>query len=258
MSVKAVILAGGLGTRLRSMVNDRPKPLAPIGGVPFLTYLLQQVEAAGIETAVLCVGYKGEMIEETLGRAFSPRLRLEYVYERELLGTAGALKNAAPLLQDTFIAMNGDSYLEVDLRALLTRHQANKSLDPATIGTLALTTVRDATRFGSVHIDPGFRIRAFREKQLATGPGWVNGGIYVFEPHVLDYIPAGRPVSIEHETFPHLLKQGKHLYGFLARGYFMDIGTPEGYLLFQAWAQEQHALRGDEPPRSSMPQTQNG
>ncbi len=236
--MQAVILAGGLGTRLRPIVNDRPKPLANVNGLPFLAYLLHQVHRAGFSESILCIGYRGEMIIDTFGDEYPRGLPLKYVWEETLLGTAGAIKNAAAYLDGPFLAMNGDSFLEVDLAALTARHASNRQVDPETLGTLVLTYVPDASRFGSVVMDAGFRVRKFAEKQIIALPGWINGGIYFFEPEVLDAIPAGKPVSIERETFPALLEAGHHLYGYPVRGYFMDIGTPEGYLMFQTWASE--------------------
>ncbi|MHB9023856.1 MAG: nucleotidyltransferase family protein [Armatimonadota bacterium] len=218
-----MILAGGLGTRLRSAVPDLPKPMAEVAGRPFLDYLLMQVRRAGICDIVLCVGYKAEAIEAYYGDGIRLDLKFHYAYERELLGTAGALTQAAEYIRtDTFIVMNGDSYCEVDFNDLLATHAARR----ASV-TITAMYQEDRLRFGSLEIDQQDAITAFIEKGEASGPGYINGGIYAMSREILNRIPAGVPSSLEKDIFPQLLGQG--LYAFKTAGAFIDIGIPSEY-----------------------------
>jgi len=235
--VIALILAGGLGTRLRHVVSDRPKPMALAGGKPFLEYQIEFLRAQGWTDIVLCLGHQAGQISQHFrdGRKWGVRIR--YAVETELLGTAGALRNAAPFIDGPFLVLNGDSYLQADLPALLAFHRGQRAADPQTIGALAAVHVEDASAYGTLELDEGQRIRSFREKASAAA-GWVNGGIYVLEPEILSHIPPGRPVSLEKETFPLLLERGYRLYAHPVSAFFVDIGTPAGYARFQRHVQE--------------------
>jgi len=220
----AVILAGGLGTRFRSVTQDRPKVLAEIRGRPFTTYLLDQLIDAGLVHVVLCTGYLGEQVWEMIGETYGP-LGLEYSHESTPRGTGGALRLALPLIKSEIaVVMNGDSFCEIDLKAVLSWHLEKKAET-----TLLLSEVDDTTRYGLVDVDSGGRVTGFSEKGENTGPGWINAGIYVFQRHILLDIPEGRAVSLEREIFPGLI--GKGLHGYCHRGRFLDIGTPESYAL---------------------------
>lgn len=227
----AVILAGGLGTRLRSVVADRPKVLAPVAGRPFLAYLLEQVRSAGVRRSVLCTGHLADQVQDTFGSSFRG-MALDYSVETDPAGTGGALRNALPLLDRApFLALNGDSYCEVDLRRLWQWHH----LRPAH-ATLVVVPVPDAGRFGRIDLDPHGRVVGFHEKSPRGGPGRVNGGIYVLRPEALSRVPEGRTVSLEREVFPALAQSG--LYGFPAEGRFIDIGTPESFAEAERFVRE--------------------
>jgi mannose-1-phosphate guanylyltransferase len=229
--MQAVILAGGLGTRLRGVVDDQPKAMAEVAGQPFLAYLLAQLRAQGFHDVVLCVGHLGGQIREHFGDGRHWGMSIRYAVERQLLGTAGALKNAELLIEGTFLVLNGDSYLDDDLHDVVAFHQRRRHV-PHLAGTVAMVEVDDGSAYGTLQLGPQLRIERFAEKTPSIIP-WINAGVYVLEPQVLEAIPAGRAVSIERETFPWLLEQGQRLYGCPMRGYFVDIGTPRGYRAFQ-------------------------
>ncbi len=217
-----LILAGGLGTRLRSAYEDGPKVMAPVGGRPFLSYLLTSLARAGFEQIVLCVGYRHELIQEWLGDGSSFHLAVKYSLETEPFGTAGALRLAYSryLSGPRFVAMNGDSLLQADFGAMYEAHMCEKGQ-----ATIAVAAVSDTSRYGRVDIDDRGNVRAFREKSGEHVSGYVNGGIYLFEDAVMNHVPDGRAVSLEKEVLPLLQRKG--LLAFPCPGYFIDIGIPE-------------------------------
>lgn len=220
--VSAVILAGGLGTRLGSVVAHRPKVLAEVQGRPFVSYLLDQVAAAGVKDVVLCTGYLGAQLETTFGDRYGS-LRLRYSREISPLGTGGALRLALPILRmDPVLVMNGDSYSQVNLQAFCLWHQSCGAN-----ATLLLTKVSDTRRYGQVHVSAEEVVIRFDEKGDTAGPGWINAGIYLLSQGLLEAIPPGRTVSLEREVFPAWI--GKGLYAYRSQGPFLDIGTPESY-----------------------------
>lgn len=225
-NITAAILAGGLGTRLRPAVADRPKALAIVDGKPFVSNLLEQISRAGINELVLCTGYLGEQVQAALGNTYGP-LNLAYSQETELMGTAGALRLALPLLKtDPVLVLNADSYCEADLQAFYHQHQAVKAN-----ASLLLVYLLDTRRYGRVEIDEDGRVVRFEEKGQSTS-GWINAGIYLLSRVFLQAIPTGRVVSLEKEVFPAWL--GRGLYGFSScladsRERFLDIGIPEDY-----------------------------
>lgn len=219
---EAIVLVGGRGTRLQSVVADRPKVLATVCGKPFLAYLLDQVAAAGIKHTILCTGYRGEQIQAAFGKMYAG-MALAYSQETDLLGTGGGLRLAFPLIaSETFIAMNGDSFCELDLKDLWVWHHARQAN-----ATLVLTPKSEAARYGHVSLSADGTIRGFEEKGNTAGAGWVNAGVYVFDSEMVRAIPPGRAVSLEYEVFPSWV--GRRLYGYQSRGRFLDIGTPESY-----------------------------
>jgi len=236
--MKAVILAGGLGTRLQPLLKDRPKPMAEASGKPFLEYLIEQLRAQEFNELVLCVGHLAERIQEYFGDGHAWGVQIDYAVETQLLGTAGAIRNAQHFIDGTFLVLNGDSYLDTDLRSVVQSQQRRHTANPRIVGTIAAVAVDDAAAYGTLEWGRQMRIIRFREK-AGKGWGWINGGVYVLEPEVLDWIPAGRPVSIERETFPLLLQRGYRLYAYPVEGFFVDIGTPEGYRRFQRFVEEQ-------------------
>lgn len=218
----AIILAGGFGTRLRSVVGDRPKILAEIGGRPFVTYLLDQLETAGLTHVVLSTGYLGDYVHATLGETYGP-LQLDYSCEPAPLGTGGAIRLALPLIKsDTTVIMNGDSFCDVNFKDLWRWHH-----ERAANATIVVTTVPDAERYGQVCLDTRGRVEGFREKGKAGGPGCINAGVYLMATHLPQAIPQGQNLSLEHQVFPAEI--GRDLYGFQTDGRFIDIGTPESY-----------------------------
>jgi NDP-sugar pyrophosphorylase family protein len=236
--MKALILAGGLGTRLRSIVNDRPKPMARVGNKPFLEYLLEFLKIYQINELIFCIGYMSQNIREYFGDGSLWSVKIDYSVENDLLGTGGAIKNAESFLDGTFLTLNGDSFFEINLDELLQFHNEKKMEIEGGffLGTVALTKVQHAQNFGSVILDQDNRILQFSEKEerkATDGISLVNAGIYVLEPVILNNIPVSQKASIESEIFPSLLEAGYYLGGFLTDGVFVDIGTPEGYGRFR-------------------------
>jgi D-glycero-alpha-D-manno-heptose 1-phosphate guanylyltransferase len=224
--MQAVILAGGLGTRLRAAVPDVPKALAPIAGQPFLEYQIRLVQRCGFTQLVLCVGAQHQLIESVLGTG--DRLGVEIAYSREdqPLGTGGALFNARALLADTFIVLNGDTYFDTDLAAL-PQARAFAQLPAA----MALVQVADVSRYGSVTLDLNQRVAQFTEKGH-SGPGLINAGVYAFSHQVFDDFTAQYPISLERDVFPQLASR-RLLGGHIMTGYHIDIGLPDSYAQFQ-------------------------
>jgi D-glycero-alpha-D-manno-heptose 1-phosphate guanylyltransferase len=230
----AVILAGGLGTRLRPVVADRPKILASVQGRPFLARLLDQVAAAGLRRAVLCVGYRSEQVEAAFGGEYAG-MRVAYSRETSPLGTGGALRQALPALNsDPVLVMNGDSFCHADLSFLWQWHHAHGAA-----ATLLLTRVPDTRAFGRVQWEDGGRVEVFEEKGANCGPGWINAGIYVISRRVLEGVPAEGAVSLEREVFPRWIDRG--LYGCPSEGPFLDIGTPASYAAAEEFFSRQAA-----------------
>lgn len=220
-----VILCGGLGTRLRPAVSDRPKVLAPVAGEPFLGHLLAHLERQGVQEVVLSTGYLGEQIAEYAGNGAHWDLRIRYAEEPEPLGTGGALRFAAKTarLDEAFIAMNGDTFFSGNLKWLIEAHETREA-----VATLALVEVEEDTRYGTVETDETGAVTAFWEKEAArTAPAWINAGVYVLGPALIAMIPEGK-VSLERDVFPRFV--GRGLYGSaFPDADFLDIGTPEDY-----------------------------
>jgi NDP-sugar pyrophosphorylase family protein len=222
----AAILAGGLGTRLRSVVADRPKVMAEVRGLPFVTYLLEQLAQAGFKHTVLCTGYLGEQVKAAFGDTYSS-LHLQYSQESAPLGTAGALQLALPLfLSEQVLVINGDSFCDANLRDFWAWYTA-KDIEAA----LLLTQVPDTKRYGRVQVEPSGQVLKFEEKGGTEGAGWINAGIYLLERRLLSTIPKGRAVSLETEMFPAWMSG--RLYGYCSQGRFLDIGTPESYAMVE-------------------------
>jgi NDP-sugar pyrophosphorylase family protein len=219
----AAILAGGLGTRLRPVIVDRPKVLAPINGRPFLTYLLDHLAGASVEEVILLTGFQADQVRDTLGQTYAG-MRLLYSEEPFPLGTAGALRWALPKLSEpTILLINGDSYCDIDLTAFRAFHHEH-----AADVSLALARVTGASRFGSVWTDEAGRVTQFEEKRAVPGANWINAGIYLLKRELIEEIPQGRPLSLERDLFPEWVKLLR-CHGFRSAGRFLDIGTPESY-----------------------------
>lgn len=235
--MQAVILAGGAGSRLRSVVSDRPKAMAAFGNRPFLEYQVESLRRAGITDFVLCVGYLHEHIEAHFGDGRRWGVRVRYAVDNEPLGTGGALRLAATLLASTFLLINGDSYLELQVDAFLRFHSRRRAADPRCVGTVALTRVADVAAYGAVSLDADQRLVEFGEKSR-HGAGWVNAGVYVLERSCIAALPARIPLSLEREGLPAVLAAGLHVYGYTAAGFFVDIGTPAGHHIFRHFVED--------------------
>lgn len=221
--IKVAILAGGLGTRLRPIIADRPKVLANVMGRPFLTFLLDQLSNAGIQFVVLCTGYLSKMIRAKIGDRYK-NLFIQYSEEQIPLGTGGALRNASPLLDsDPILVMNGDSYVNVDLNAFF--EWFNKE-DP--LGAIVLVKSNTTARYGSLVLNGNGEIITFDEKSRYDCAGYINGGIYLLKRNLLGIIPFEHAYSLEKEFFPALVS--KRLCGYICDGEVYDIGTPGSYL----------------------------
>ena len=225
--MKAVILAGGEGTRLRPLTCNIPKPMVPILNRPFLEHMLGHLKGHGVDSAVLTVCYLPDKIEAHFGRGERAGIGLSYVLEEEPLGTAGAVKNVEKDLDGTFFVLNGDIFTDLDLGAMIRFHREKNAQV-----TLFLTPVEDPSAFGVVETDPGGRVLRFLEKPSPgeTTSKWINGGIYLMEPQVLTHAPSGEFYMFERGLFPKLLELGIPVYGYQARPYWMDLGTPANYV----------------------------
>jgi mannose-1-phosphate guanylyltransferase len=223
--MQALVLVGGEGTRLRPLTRTTPKPIIPLVDRPFLRFVLDWLARHGVEEVVLSIGFLARGVREGLGDEVPGGPRLRYVEEPDRRGTAGAIKYAEPYLEDRFLALNGDVLADLDLGALIGRHE-----QVGAVATLALHPVDDPTAYGLVRRTEDGEILEFLEKpdpeQIDTDE--ISAGAYVLERSVLDLIPPDREVSIEREVFPRLVGEG--LYAERLEGYWMDIGTPERYL----------------------------
>jgi D-glycero-alpha-D-manno-heptose 1-phosphate guanylyltransferase len=226
---RACVLAGGLGLRLRSVVGAVPKVLAPVGGRPFLDYILRQLAGHGIRRVTLCTGYRSDAVESFAGTGGRWGLKVTYSAETKPLGTAGAIAAAWRSLDDvTLLVVNGDSYFDVPLDDLWAQHEASGAT-----ATIAVRRSTNAARYGTVDIGRGGIVTAFREKG-ADPSGWINGGIYVLQRAALDGIDPDQPASLERDVFPRLASRSDHapgrtLHAVPFAGSFIDIGVPADY-----------------------------
>lgn len=224
--MQAILLAGGLGTRLQSVVNDRPKPMALIEGKPFMEYVIHELSRHGITDIIFAVGYKGSMVEEYFGDGSRFGVTVSYAYEETLLGTAGAIKNAARFMkEDQVFVLNADTFYQIDYTRLVQMKEA-RNLDMA----LVLRMVPDVSRYGQAVLEDGW-LTGFNEKTNEARPGTINGGIYLLTREMIDQIPEGK-VSLENEMIPKWLEEKRKLGGIVNDGYFIDIGIPEDYFRF--------------------------
>lgn len=223
---QAILLAGGLGTRLRSVVSDRPKPMALIQGKPFMKYVVLELKNQGINDIIFAVGYKGTMVEEYFGDGKKFGFHASYAYEETLLGTAGAIRNASGLvMEQQVLVLNADTFYRMDYGRLWKLKQ-EMNLDMA----LVLRQVADISRYGEAVLENQM-LTGFNEKTAGARPGTINGGIYLLSKELIDEIPEGK-VSLENQMIPRWMKEGRRLGGFVNDGYFIDIGVPEDYYRF--------------------------
>jgi mannose-1-phosphate guanylyltransferase len=223
--VQALVLAGGEGTRLRPLTYTTPKPVMPLAGRPFLSFMLDWLRSHGVDEVILSCGFMSDDVKRVLGDIYDG-MRLRYVVEEEPLGTAGPVRLALDedVLEERLLVLNGDVLTDIDLSAELDQHERTGARV-----TLALYPVEDTASYGVVPTDAEDRVAAFLEKSEGETPtNRINAGAYVVERDVVEAIPAGRAVSFEREIFPELVGAG--LYGYAAEGYWIDIGTPDRYL----------------------------
>jgi mannose-1-phosphate guanylyltransferase len=241
--VQALVLAGGEGTRLRPLTYTTPKPVMPLAGRPFLSFMLDWLARHGVEEAILSCGFRSDDVHRVLGDIYNG-MRLRYVVESEPLGTAGPVRLAYDegLLEERLLVLNGDVLTDMDLSAELAEHERRGAR-----ATLALVAVDDTSGYGVVPTADDGKVEAFLEKSGGAVPtNRINAGAYVIERDVVEEIPGGRAVSFEHDVFPRLVGQG--LYGWPAKGYWIDIGTPDRYLE-ATWDLLSGRLESTLPPR---------
>jgi len=224
--ITAIILAGGLGTRLRSVVSEVPKCMAPVNGIPFIHFIVWFLKNEGIEHFIFSLGYKHEIITGYLDKTF-PQLNKQYSIEQEPLGTGGAIKKALSLVQTDFaVVLNGDTMFNVHIGELVNTHQQKKASC-----TIALKEMKQFTRYGSVETDTDDRITAFNEKTYCE-KGLINGGVYVINKNSLQDKELPESFSFEKDYLEKFLASEK-IFGVQNEYYFIDIGVPEDYQKFQ-------------------------
>jgi D-glycero-alpha-D-manno-heptose 1-phosphate guanylyltransferase len=222
-----VILAGGLGKRLKSVTGGAQKVLAQINGKPFISVLIDYIAAQGGRRFILCTGHDADSVEATLKNAH-PSLSLAFSREDEPLGTGGAIKQGASMVKtDHFLALNGDCFCVIDYNQMIDFHRQNQSQ-----ATIAVTRIEDAREYGTIEMDSDKNIIAFKEKQPIVQPAFINTGTYCLSRHVFSLINTAQKFSIEYDFFPRLVEKG--FKAFEVENKFIDIGTPDRY----AWAQE--------------------
>ncbi len=233
MGITAMILAGGLGTRLRSVVADRPKPMAPVNGKPFIELLIRSLAAKGMSHFVLLTGFMGKTIQAHFDRVNIPGARIACVQEPMPLGTGGAVKHAEHLATDPTLLVNGDTFFDADLEAL---HRMHTDQDADV--TLSLRRVSDARRYGAVEVLPDGRITGFYEKEHAPeGPAPINAGVSLLSKDFIHQLPANEAFSMERDIFPDITRSGR-MFGCIQNKIFFDIGTPDSYEAFQNFVLE--------------------
>ena len=246
--MEAILLCGGLGTRLRSVVSDRPKPMADIAGKPFLHYFVRMLSEKGVERFIFALGYMGEQIEAYFRDGREYGISIAYSYEESPLGTGGAIRNALPKMQEEdVLVLNADTYFDTDYRSLF-QEQRMKRADM----TIASREIEDISRYGAIVKDTDGRVLRWNEKQSGSGEtmpdsaetlarseetapkrGEINGGIYVMKRSLIEKIPVGKQ-SLENDCIPVWLSHSVKIHALPSDGYFMDIGVPEDYRRFQA------------------------
>ncbi|NJN15133.1 MAG: NDP-sugar synthase [Oscillochloris sp.] len=225
--MKAVILVGGQGSRLRPLTCNTPKPMIPLVNQPFLEWMLLRLRDQGINEVVLAVQYLADRFRDALGDGSHLEMKIHIVEEPEPRGTAGAVKNVEHLLDGSTFIFNGDVMTDLDLRAMLDYHRENKSKL-----TISLTPVEDPTQFGLVETESDGRVRRFLEKprEVDITTNLINAGTYIIEPEIFRYVPPDQFYMFERGLFPVVLQTGDPMFGFPSRAYWTDIGKPQTYL----------------------------
>ncbi len=224
--MKAIILVGGEGTRLRPLTYSVVKPMVPVLNRPFIEHVILKLAAHGINDIVLAMGYKPDSIFSYFKDGIGPGIKLTYSLEEKPLGTAGAVKNAGGHVEDTFFVLNGDTFSDIDYTEMLSLHRRNSAR-----ATIALSHVDDPTRFGVVETGENGRVRAFIEKPAwdKVTSHWINAGVYILEPSVLDCIPADQFFMFEKGVFPPMLEKGDAVFAYKSKAYWIDMGRPSQY-----------------------------
>ena len=225
--MKAVILAGGEGVRLKPLTYKRPKPLIPIAGEPCVDYMIKSLVSAGFKRIIVTTGYMSDTLIKSIGDGKKFGASILYAFEESPAGTAGAVKNVEEFLDKTFVVASGDVLADVDVKALYEYHKEKKA-----VATMALTKVENPTEFGIVGLDEDSRIVQFKEKPKENEifSNLVNAGIYILEPEVINFIPENQMFDFSKNVFPLLLKNGLPIYGAVISGLWMDIGRPSDML----------------------------
>jgi mannose-1-phosphate guanylyltransferase len=228
--MKALFLVGGIGSRLKAMTKRLPKPMIPIFGKPLLARNIDRLKAYGVDEIVLSTCYLPNKIEEYFGDGQAFGMKISYVHEQSPLGTGGAIRNAAHLFDSTFLMFNGDIVSDIDFTKMLAFHKKKNAAV-----TIAATEVEDPSAYGVLEYDADSCITAFREKPRLgeTDSHRINAGIYLFEPQILQEIPAEKCISIEKQVYPYLLQKNIRMVLYYEKAYWRDLGTPEDYLKFQ-------------------------
>jgi mannose-1-phosphate guanylyltransferase len=223
----AILLVGGFGTRLMPLTKNTPKPMLTVAGVPVTEHQLAMAKAAGITEIVLATSYLSEVFIPYFGDGSKWGMKIKYAVEKEPLGTGGAIRNAAKLLDtnESVVILNGDVLSSHNLSEQIRQHEAHDA-----DVTLHLTQVEDARAFGCVPTDSDGRVSAFLEKMENPITNQINAGCYVFDPRVISTIPLDTVVSVERETFPQLVAKSAKVFGYLENAYWLDIGTPRALL----------------------------
>ena len=224
MKTSAILLVGGMGTRLMPLTSKTPKPMLQVAGVPFTEHQIRKASQAGISEIVLATSYKAELFEPYFGDGAKFGIKIKYAVEESALGTGGGIRNAAALLDDCdqVVIFNGDVLSGHDLAGQIQFHIKNK----AEI-TLYLTKVTDARAYGCVELTADNQVKSFLEKMENPVSNLINAGCYIFNRKVIDQIPANQVVSVERDTFPSFLSSGVKVYGYLDNSYWLDIGNPQ-------------------------------
>ena len=223
----AILLVGGFGTRLMPLTKNTPKPMLTVAGIPVTEHQLNMAKAAGITRIVLATSYLAELFTPYFGDGSKWGMQIQYAVEKSPLGTGGAIRNAAKLIDssESIVILNGDVLSTHNLTEQIRQHEAHDA-----DVTLHLTKVDDARAYGSVPTDPNGRVSAFLEKMENPVTNQINAGCYVFNPRILKSIPLDTVVSVERETFPALVASGAAVYGYIESSYWVDIGTPHALM----------------------------
>lgn len=225
--MKAVVLAGGEGTRLKPLTYKRPKPLMPVAGRPCIDYVLRALANSGFHEIIVTTAYLSDALIKSIGDGFDYNASILYSFEENPAGTAGAVRRVGNFIDDTFVVAMGDLLCDVDFKALHDFHKRKGG-----VVTIALTEVEDPVQYGIVGLDENGRIAKFKEKpkKEEAFSNLINAGIYVLEPEVLDFIPTDQKFDFAKDLFPKLLSKGVPLYGSKLEGIWMDIGRPQDLL----------------------------